>query len=398
MMYQEEEPFCDICGLSIETALRDTDGRLQPEIWREDAFAVEGPECLPKHVETSSCADKLFTWHAATGYTNYEDGQLTLLPSGDTVVQHRVNSIAHSRFVQRDHLFLGFHRACVSIAREFIQRSPVSKLHSFCDIWTTLNARNSEGPVGHGFWGKALSIPEKTARGTLVWSQELAYYLPHPGSSTTYLTPWWDSDPLHIPDITTRLLENLQSRPIPPSIESSQFATIFGNLPPELGGIVMDYLSCMHLALQPTDMMPQLFWKQFLIRIPFLWDLDKEQLEQFPELPADQGKEWHWEQLVRQLMIRPTQSVPFPYEVCNGASFQVWDYSHGGLDVPLGLTNRRRIWQILHEMDPEELDVLHHADFIVYDQELDDFIRRTEKDGLNVVDLYVLDDDDDGSW
>jgi hypothetical protein len=190
MMYQEEEPFCDICGLSIETASSDTEGRLQPEVWREDAFAVEGPGCLPKHVETSSCADKLFTWHAATGYSNYVSGHLTLLPCEDTVVQHRVNSIAHSRFVQRDHVFFGFHRACVSIAREFIQRSPMSKLHSFCDIWTTLNARNSEGPEGHGFWGKALSIPGKTARGTLVWSQQVAYYLSHDGDSTTFLTPW----------------------------------------------------------------------------------------------------------------------------------------------------------------------------------------------------------------
>lgn len=142
----------------------------------------------------------------------------------------------------------------------------------------------------------------------------------------------------------------------------------------------------MHVALQPTDMMPQHFWKQFLIRIPFLWDLDKEQLERFPELPADRGKEWHWEQLVRQLMIRPIQALPFPNdEVCNGASYRVWDYSHGGLDVPHGLTNRRRIWQILDGMDPQELDVLNHGDYIVYDERVDDFIRRTEKDGLNVV-------------
>jgi hypothetical protein len=39
-------------------------------------------------------------------------------------------------------------------------------------------------------------------------------------------------------------------------------------------------------------------------------------------------------------------------------------------------------------MDPQELDVLDHGDFIVYDEELEDFIGRTEKDGLNVEDPY----------
>jgi hypothetical protein len=191
MMYREEDPFCDICGLSIRTAFWDNNSR-RPKTWREGAFAVEGLKYLPNDLETSSCPEELFTWHTSTGHTDYGNGggHLTLLPSEDIVFQHRVNPIVHSRFVQSGHIFLGFHRACVSIAREFIQRSPVSKLHSFCDIWTTLNARHTEGPEGHGFWGKALSIPEKTARGTFVWSQEVAYYLPDPRDSTTSLTPW----------------------------------------------------------------------------------------------------------------------------------------------------------------------------------------------------------------
>lgn len=190
-MYREEDPFCDICGVSIRTAPWDIDGP-RPETWREDAFAVEGPKCLSNDLETSSCPEELFTWHTATGHTDYGNGggHLTLLPSEDIVFPHRDNPVVHSRFVQSGHIFLGFHRACTSIARQFLQTQPVSKLHSFCDIWTTLNARHSEGPKGHGFWGKTSSIPQKTARGTIAWSQEVAYYLPDPRSSTTDLTPW----------------------------------------------------------------------------------------------------------------------------------------------------------------------------------------------------------------
>lgn len=64
----------------------------------------------------------------------------------------------------------------------------------------------------------------------------------------------------------------------------------------------------------------------------------------------------------------------------------VWDYSHVKLDLPPGLTNRRRIWQILEDMNSKELDVLDEPDFIVLDDHLDRFISRTVKDGVNVED------------
>jgi hypothetical protein len=36
-----------------------------------------------------------------------------------------------------------------------------------------------------------------------------------------------------------------------------------------------------------------------------------------------------------------------------------WDYRQVGLVVPAGLKNRRRIWQALEEMFPDDMEVYH---------------------------------------
>ncbi|KAJ4267131.1 hypothetical protein NW762_003230 [Fusarium torreyae] len=157
---------------------------------------------------------------------------------------------------------------------------------------------------------------------------------------------------------------------------------MMGNLPKELVDEIISHLLSGSMSPYTTDLMPQRIWKQVFVQIPFLWDLDVEQVQQFPSVNNDPNEEWDWEGLVRQVLCGPAgRRVE-----CERASQNLWDYSHVRLDAPPGLTNRRRIWQVLEDMDPKELDVLDEPDFIVLDDHLDRFIARTVKDGVNVED------------
>lgn len=169
-MCEREHPICALCGTFIGSG-----GSLDPEpniwnrgSWVHNAFAIEGPKCLGEPVESSTHNDELLTWHPATGFTDDQSGwgHLTLLPSMKTV-----NPLATCGYV-----YIGFHRACASIARHFVQRATAYPVESLCDIWTTLQARYSKGPDGSGSHHVPY-IPTKTGRGTYIWSRESAYHL-----------------------------------------------------------------------------------------------------------------------------------------------------------------------------------------------------------------------------
>ena len=173
-------PFCALCGTLILNG-----GSLDPEpniwdrsAWLHNAFAIEGPECLGEPMESSSHPDELFTWHEATGHTDYEFGwgHLTLLPTGTTVFPHSAHGNRDLAYVESGHVYLGFHRACASIARQFVRRTKGYPVKSFADIWITLNGRYSKGPGGCG-GDYAPQIPVKTERGTYIWTKEATYYL-----------------------------------------------------------------------------------------------------------------------------------------------------------------------------------------------------------------------------
>jgi hypothetical protein len=103
------------------------------------------------------------------------------------------------------------------------------------------------------------------------------------------------------------------------------------------------------LPLECTYLMPQSQWAEVFFRIPFLWDLDMETIREKTGSKEDLEK-WNWEKLTRQIMSRA-------HSAGTGAKYEddenIWDHSKIGLDVPGGLTNRRRIWQVLEEMRPE---------------------------------------------
>ncbi|KAF4992908.1 hypothetical protein FGRMN_6851 [Fusarium graminum] len=377
-------PFCALCGTPILNQ-----GSLYPEpnnwdksAWLHNAFAIEGPECLGEPVESYLHPDELFTWHAATGHTDHDFGwgHLTLLPSEKIVYPHSPQGNRGLAHVKPGQLYLGFHRSCASIARQFTQRTTCHPVKSFGDIWVTLNARYSKGPSAGG-GDHAPNIPCKTERGTYIWSTETAYYMGY-----SHRIEWWDYDPFHIPSLTERLLENLTSSPTDDAPKVSESEHQLGDLPKKLVDEIISHILSESQSPPPTYNLPQPFWKAILLQIPFLWDLDVEQIKQFPDIPTDQHREWNWEKLARTVACGPTGESRLSWGAtdCGENTRSVWDYSHAKLDAPPGLTNRRRIWQILHDMDPKELDFLEEPDFIVLDEHLDRFIGRTVKDGVNV--------------
>jgi len=101
------------------------------------------------------------------------------------------------------------------------------------------------------------------------------------------------------------------------------------------------------LPLECTYLMPQSQWAEVFFRIPFLWDLDMETIRKKTGSKEDLEK-WNWEKLTRQIMS------PVPAMADAGDDDDAWDLSEVGLDdIPGGLTNRRRIWQVLEEMRPD---------------------------------------------
>lgn len=114
----------------------------------------------------------------------------------------------------------------------------------------------------------------------------------------------------------------------------------------------------MSLGLQCTYVISQSYWKQVFLSIPFLWDLDESLIKDKLSDPRE-GYEWDWEKITRQLMSRVELVEEVPMQVGDpkpDGSTVAWSYSKVGLDVPPGLTNRRRIWQLLEDMYPNDVD------------------------------------------
>ncbi|RGP80267.1 hypothetical protein FLONG3_1568 [Fusarium longipes] len=198
----------------------------------------------------------------------------------------------------------------------------------------------------------------------------------------------WKHDPLHIPDLTARLLKNLRCRSTAKSIERSRFQNNFASLPRELLDTIIEYLRYEPIGLQPTYLLSQSFWKQIFIKTPFLWDLDMQKIHQFSDPLTESDKEWDWEYLARQVLTHPALE-PRPRL---DKDFTIWDYSQVGLDAPLGFTNRRRIWQILDDRDRNVFGDGDETD--LSDEELDSSMAHIVTGGLKWDDLPPMTDSD----
>lgn len=157
----------------------------------------------------------------------------------------------------------------------------------------------------------------------------------------------WYYDPLQIPNLTASLTSNLIR--CAPRGTSSSFTRRFENLPPELRNKIANLIPGQLPAASCNYLMPQAYWKRVFLQIPFLWDVDAEAIARRSSEADTTGFEWDWEKLTRQVMT-PAEIQPF-----YGNEVTVGFYEKKGLSVPPGLGNRRRIWQILEEMYPNDV-------------------------------------------
>ncbi|KAI8716231.1 hypothetical protein NCS52_00916200 [Fusarium sp. LHS14.1] len=345
-----EFPHCSICGYQMFGRPRYEPGPIawEPSLWQKTVVALIGPHeqyCKRKQYDPLS---EQITDHAASPCDGAM-GSLQLYHNGQKInLQGEFRS--EDLFPNSPaglHWCLGVHEACLTMASLVMQRSPTSKLKSLRDLWVTLDRRCEltirvrTGPsLFH--WLPLIPLPKRPDEEYIRWG---SYYIPdyHPGSYYN----WWLDDPLVIPDLTSRLLSNLQlveahtSRP-------SSLQTGLESLPQELQDRIISLLLDGNISLDCTRLLPQSCWKHIFLRIPFLWDLDKTLLSEFKD---KDGKEWDWERLFRQVMAL-VQPPTHP----ESSDIKAWDHGEVGLDVPPGFTNRRRIWQLLEDMDPDEVE------------------------------------------
>ncbi|KAI1456221.1 hypothetical protein F4805DRAFT_232054 [Annulohypoxylon moriforme] len=157
------------------------------------------------------------------------------------------------------------------------------------------------------------------------------------------LERWEAAYPLHVPDMTSAILENLKSLPsVPEAIpQAVSFQKKILSLPPELQDHVCSFLVSRNgMPGICNGLLPQWVWREVLLRgecLPFLPNLDIAVVRDFcSRWRRDHGGlEPNWELLVRKL---------------SQEAWCVWDAESSSLKVPNGLRNRRRIWQLVEEM------------------------------------------------
>lgn len=155
------------------------------------------------------------------------------------------------------------------------------------------------------------------------------------------------ADPVQIPELTAQIVDNIEilhQKPEETSVRT--FRRCFLALPPELRDQILAYLrSSEGLPTDCNGLLPQDVWKELLLGgrfLPFLWDVDGNDVERQVGDKTRQGVELNWELLVRKL----SQGLQ-----CVGTSEtnrNVLCYPE--LRIPGGLRNRRRIWQLVEEM------------------------------------------------
>lgn len=140
------------------------------------------------------------------------------------------------------------------------------------------------------------------------------------------------------------------------------FSNRFDSPPPKIRNIIIEDLIAYVLtegssSIRCTYLIPQYCWKQALIQIPFLWDLENEIVERKDQEATTGLFEWNWEKLARQMLAE------FPI-FREGEDFGLGLYGQSDLDtfglpiVPPAFANRRRIWQILTDMYPNDVGMV----------------------------------------
>ncbi|KAH7192028.1 uncharacterized protein B0J16DRAFT_394133 [Fusarium flagelliforme] len=364
---------CLICATCLPTV--DPEEGLDPTAWtlfdwREDHLLLWGPT-WPDHVKAplsmrnSDEIDEID--ETVIVYEAHVSGPVfaTISTSRSVVMQTEYVS-GESLRARRSRVYLPVHAACYAMARK-VGAAPGSGITSLGDLWITLERRCREA-ISYGRTGGFYipSIPNNRP-GEPIELNLGRYYIPPQAicprfsSLAKYGREWWTRDPLKIPDLTESLMSTLERAETPLADEG--FSNRFDSLPPEIGNIVIENLiACVPAegasSLECTYLIPQYRWKQALIQIPFLWDLENEIVERKDQEASTGLFEWNWEKLARLILSE------FPiFRKGEACGYKL--YSQSGHDilgqpiVPPAFANRRRIWQILMDMYPNDVGMFN---------------------------------------
>ncbi|KAH7231566.1 hypothetical protein B0J15DRAFT_456031 [Fusarium solani] len=366
---------CTICGMVLD-----------PPDWQSTVICLSGPHWpnhQPRSLDLADGAVRRFHAHA-----DAYPGRLELVPDSRRVIPQFEYELENSDMLAElapCKIFIGIHPACEDLANRVMRTSFTSRVRSIGDLWMTLErrcARHEWGPWHDPSFNFLPYIPTSQPGEPLSFGAD-RYYVPFSCivNFGDEWEGWWDHDPINIPDLTAQLLSNLEpicraTRPFPPSKLVQDFKGRLMALPPEIKNELVPWFQKGTISLGCNYIMPQSLWKQIFFQIPFLWDLDIELvLDKIYSEPSE-TEEWNWEKLTRQI-LSPAQPSNREYE--GDKNGYVWSHETVGLDVPPGFTNRRRIWQILEEMWPNDVDALKEfevwtgdeADYETDDEEFD---------------------------
>ncbi|KAI2471117.1 hypothetical protein F4781DRAFT_388132 [Annulohypoxylon bovei var. microspora] len=245
--------------------------------------------------------------------------------------------------------YIATHGACLEVAETAMRRSPHDiAVRDLRTLWKVLRMRFK---VDDSYLiGTTVDFVASPRRIQLPHG----YYMPFrpapvflgssPNEGISQKAERWEAAyPLHVPDVTSAVLENLKS--LPPATaaipEAVSFQKRFLALPPELRDHVCSFLASRNgMPGVCNGLLPQWVWREVLLRgecLPFLRDLDIAVARAFcAQWNRDHGnREPNWELLVRKL---------------SQEAWSIWDAESSSLKVPNGLRNRRRIWQLVEEM------------------------------------------------
>jgi len=188
------------------------------------------------------------------------------------------------------------------------------------------------------------------------------------------------TDPVRIHGLTENILSNLKQCEELPGV--ADITSRLSSLPTEIFDSIMAAVGPMRdLPREPTRALPQKWWRDQLKAgkdgpLPWLWDIDTAVIDAKASepCPGRGGYEWDWELLVRQLSrgvdfgVRPNiPSAINAFTDCGRGYWALTGYHNEFPDVPAGLHNRRRIWQLLEEMFVGDMLpwALEKGDFVV---------------------------------
>ncbi|KAG4295321.1 hypothetical protein FPRO06_01905 [Fusarium proliferatum] len=335
--------YCTICGMYLD----------------EDTVVLAGPhwpsyDAAPSEAQPAS--QNIIRYAAEV--QSYP-GKLLLLPDRKQVYpqhpyrSHRQSDKQSSTAMEK--MYIGIHASCDNIASRAIGSPFNVSAGSTFQLWLTLERRcarylgqiQRQRPQPRDM-NYVPPIPNSPLQPISLGFER--YYVPYPCIEQwgDEWEGWWDEEPMDIPDLTSRLLANLER------LDHNIVQTSLEASPEELNDYIYEFFQDTQTFPKGDAKVSQSVWREVFFRIPFLWDLAVEAVYDETASDTEGVEKWNWEKLTRQVMSSPH---PTPSDAASYRDEGIWSYADVGLDVPGGFTNRRRIWQILEDMRWEDVQV-----------------------------------------